>query len=299
MDMDLDANIVKALSKQLGIEAHTIIARPLTTESLVEDATQKILISTSKNAKPIAFVLISAIKTPRAIKSGYEKLIALAGAVGSELAKNLLIPDEVAESNGLSYSISRYHKPLSSKKLFKNLDNWYVRRHLIDWVMRVAVATKSPMTKQQAEASFIKPLLVLSEADGLNLKYQNLAKEAVNAIKNQTWQPSFVCAHNDLWRGNVLMSKQHKFLLIDWDGVMLEGYAFYDLVRVADSFKLDGADFKQRLRQYCNMMQCDKTQAKYYLISAFAYLYSDLGGWQYERFLILLNDCMQYLESNS
>ena len=53
------------------------------------------------------------------------------------------------------------------------------------------------------------------------------------------------------------------------------------------------------LQQYCAVMGCDKKQAKYYLISAFAFLYADLGDWQYERFLILLNDCMEYFEINA
>jgi hypothetical protein len=46
-------------------------------------------------------------------------------------------------------------------------------------------------------------------------------------------------------------------------------------------------------------LQCNKKEAKYYLISAFAFLYANLGDWQYERFLILLDDCMQYFEVNA
>ena len=119
------------------------------------------------------------------------------------------------------------------------------------------------------------------------------------AINNGAWQPYFVSAHNDLWRGNVLNSKSTKFVLIDWDGITLKGYAFYDLVRVAGSFKLNKAKFQNALQQYCDVMGCNKTQAKYYLISAFAFLHANLGDWQYERFLILLNDCMEYFETNA
>lgn len=297
--MDMDANIVRLLAKQLGVETQEIIAKSLKTEELVSDTTQKILISTSKSKSPEAFVLISAKNTPNAIKSGYEKLCGLADKIGPSLACNLLLPLQVAESNGLTYSISAYHKPLSTKPLLKKVDIWRVRRHLIHWIIGVAKATKIPTTQQETEISFILPLLALSQADGLKSGYKKTALDAVNAIKNGSWQPSFVCAHNDLWWGNVLSSKQHKFVLIDWDGVMLQGYAFYDLVRAASSFGIKKSAFKRTLGQYSCVMQCNETQAKYYLISAFAFLYSDLGGWQFERFLILLNDCMEYFETNA
>jgi hypothetical protein len=97
----------------------------------------------------------------------------------------------------------------------------------------------------------------------------------------------------------VLNNDKTKFVLIDWDGVTLKGYAFYDLVRAASSFKLSKAKFQSALQQYCGVLQCNKKQAKYYLISAFAFLYANLGDWQYERFLILLDDCMQYFEVNA
>ena len=102
-----------------------------------------------------------------------------------------------------------------------------------------------------------------------------------------------------MWRGNVLSSSNTKFVLIDWDGVTLKGHAFYDLVQVAGSFKLSEVKFQVALQPYCGVMQCNEQQAKYYLISAFAFLHADLGDWQYERFLILLNDCMEFFEINA
>ncbi len=297
--MDLDVNIVNALAKHLGVDADIIIAQPLNTEVLVSDTTQKFLICTGKNTRPKAFVLISAKNTPVAIKSGYEKLCGLAERIGPELAKNLLMPLAVAESNGLTYSISRYHPPLSNKFLVKELDFWKVRRPIINWVIGIARATKTIANKQEIEQHFMQPLLALSQAESIKSRHQKIILEAVEAIKNERWQPSFVCAHNDLWWGNVLTSKQHQFVLVDWDGVLLKGFAFYDLVRAASSFELKKTAFKKALQQYCSIMECNELQAKYYLISAIAYLHSDLGGWQYERFITLLEYCMDYLQEQA
>lgn len=297
--MVLDSIIISAIAKQLSVEAHEIITQALKTEVLVSDATQKFLVYTTSNKQPKAFVLLSPAKKPNAIKSGHIKLCGLANNVGIKLAQYLLMPLEIGESDGLSYSISAYHRPLHTTFLLKQMDNWCVRAGLVNWVIDVAKATKANASVAEIETQFTQPLMALSQANDVKQAYKNSIIEAIEAINNGTWQPCFVSAHNDLWRGNVLSSNNTKFVLIDWDGVTLKGYAFYDLVRVAGSFNLSKAKFQMALQQYCAVMGCDKKQAKYYLISVFAFLYADLGDWQYERFLILLNDCMEYLEINA
>ena len=297
--MALDSIIISAIAKQLNVEPHEIIAQALKTEVLVSDATLKFLVYTTGNKQPKAFVLISPAKKPNTIKSGHMKLRGLANNVGSKLAQNLLIPLELGESNGLSYSISAYHRSLHNTFLLKQVDNWCVSASLVNWVIDVAKATKASASVVEIETQFTQPLMALSQANDVKQAYKNSIVEAIEAINNGAWQPYFVNAHNDLWRGNVLSSNNTKFVLIDWDGVTLKGYAFYDLVRVAGSFNLSKAKFQVALQQYCGVMGCDKKQAKYYLISAFAFLYADLGEWQYERFLILLNDCMEFFDCNA
>ena len=299
MNMALNPIIIAAIAKQLNVDAHTIHVQVLKTEVLVSDATLKFLVYTNGNKQPQAFVLLSPAKKPNTIKSGYTKLCGLAKQVGTQLAQNLLMPVEIGESDGLSYSISAYHRPLHNIVLLKQIDNWRVSTSLVNWVIDVANATKVNASVVEIESKFNQPLTALSQASGVKQAYKNTLIEAIEAINNGTWQPYFVSAHNDLWRGNVLNSKSTKFVLIDWDGVTLKGYAFYDLVRVAGSFKLNKAKFQNALQQYCDVMGCNKTQATYYLISAFAFLHANLGDWQYERFLILLNDCMEYFEANA
>ena len=294
--MTLNTNIISAIAKQLNVDPHEIITKALKTEVLVSDATQKCLVYTTSNKQPNAFVLVSSIKNANAIKSGHVKLCGLANNVGAKLAQNLLMPLVLGESEGLSYSISQYHRPLHSKFLLKQIDNWRICASLINWVIDVAKVTKIKANAAEIEAQFARPLMALSQASGLKQAYKNIIADAIEAINNNTWQPFFVSAHNDLWRGNVLSSNNTKFVLIDWDGVTLKGYAFYDLVRVASSFNLSKAKFQTALQQYCALMGCDKKQAKYYLVSAFAFLYANLGDWQYKRFLTLLGDCMDYVE---
>ncbi len=177
------------------------------------------------------------------------KLCGLANNVGTKLAQNLLMALEVGESDGLSYSISAYHRPLHTIFLLKQMDNWRVSARLVNWVIAVAKSTKANESVAETGTQFVQPLMALSQANNVKQAYQNIIIKAIEAINNSTWQPYFVSAHNDLWRGNVLSSNNTKFVLIDWDGVTLEGYAFYDLVRVASSSNLSKAKFQMALLQ--------------------------------------------------
>ena len=297
--MPLDPIIISVVAKQLKVDTHEIIAQALKTELLVGDATQKFIVYTIGNKQAKAFVLLSPTNKPNAVKSGHVKLHGLANNVGTKLAQNLLMSLEIGERDGISYSVCAYHRPLYITFLLKQIDNLRVRASLVNWVIDVASATKAKASVAEIDTQFTQPLRALSLANGVKQAYKNIILEAIEAINNSTWQPYFVSAHNDLWRGNVLSCNKAKFVLIDCDGVTLKGHAFYDFVRVAGSFKLNKAKFQTALKQYCAVMQCNQQQAKYYLISAFAFLHAEPGDWQHERFLILLNDCMEYFEMNA
>jgi len=296
--MPLDSEIITAIAKRLSVDTSQIIIKSFKTEVLVDDATQNYLVFTDKSQLAKAFVIVSPRKVPGAVKSGYEKLSEFANNIGETLAKKLLMPLEVNECNGLTYSISRYYRPLHNKLLLRQFDQFLVKKELINWVIGVAKATQIKATDQEKEEHFTKLLQALADAPTLPQVYKNTALNAVNAIKDDTWQPVFVSAHNDLWCGNLLRNEDTLFSIIDWNGATLKGYAFYDLIRAAISLNLGRLAFGRVMKRYCGTIQCDKAHAKYYLISNWAYLYSDLGDWQYDRFLYSVDVSMRYLESH-
>ena len=163
--MALDSIIISAIAKQLNVDTHEIIAQALKTEVLVSDATLKFLVYTISNKQPKAFVLLSPAKKPNAIKSGHTKLCGLAKHVGTKLAQNLLMPLEIGKSDGLSYSISAYHRPLHTTFLLKQMDNWRVSASLVNWVIDVAKATKANASLAEIETQFTQPLVALSQAN--------------------------------------------------------------------------------------------------------------------------------------
>ncbi len=296
--MTFEAKLLTALASCLKVNKEAITVKPLQVNAMVEDATQKYLVFTqTQQAK--AFVLVSSLKTPQSVKSGDEKMRAVAEKIGIALTKNLLMPLEVGEIDGLTYSISRYHKPLHKNRLLHRLDAWRLRASLIQWVIDVAKISQTRANTTEQHENFILDLQVLAVLPALKQEIKTTALEAIKAMNEGRWQPMFVCAHNDLWLGNVLNGDESTFVIIDWDGALVKGYAFYDLVRLAQALKLNKHMLRPAVAAYCEVMQCNLVQAKYYLISAFAFTYRDLGGWQHERFMFLLEGCMKTLEECS
>ena len=293
--MAFEDKLITAIARCLKVSEHTIKLKPLLVNALVEDATKKYLVFTrAQQAK--AFVLVASVKTPQSVKSANEKMHAISEKIGAELTKNLLMPLEISEIDGLSYSISRYFKPLHKNRLLHRLDAWRIRGSLIQWVTDVANISQTKANTTEQHESFIQNLQAIASLPSLKQAFKTTALAAIKAIEEGSWQPKFVCAHNDLWLGNVLNSDESKFVIIDWDGARVNGYAFYDLVRLAQALKLSKRTLKPAVSAYCQVMQCNTQQAEYYLISAFASSYLELGGWQQERFIYLLEGCMKTLE---
>ena len=173
--MALNPIIIAAIAKQLSVDAHEIVVKALKTEVLVSDATQKFLIYTTKYKQPKAFVLLSPAIKPNTIKSGHTKLCGLAKQVGTLLAQNLLMPLEISEIDGLSYSISAYHRPLHNIILLKQMDNWRVSASLVNWVIDVAKATRINASVAAIGTQFTQPLMALSQANGIKQVYKTLS----------------------------------------------------------------------------------------------------------------------------
>jgi thiamine kinase-like enzyme len=130
-----------------------------------------------------------------------------------------------------------------------------------------------------------------------NIKYMHkeIIESALFDLDDSKWKPELVSSHNDIWLGNVMLSSESRFVIIDWDGSIDKGYPFYDLIRALSSFKLGHNKTKKAIDQYCNLMQCDHKQAQYYLLSAFAHQYQNLGAWPYQSFLDTMDSSMDLL----
>jgi hypothetical protein len=113
--------------------------------------------------------------------------------------------------------------------------------------------------------------------------------------------------HNDLWKGNILLKNCYQsgvsnklgrkdFVLTDWGGSMMKGYAIYDLIRAARSLKLKKEDLRQQIAAHCQILQCDFTEARYYLLAALGYLGMNLEHFPQHLFVGLAHSSLEVIE---
>jgi len=70
----------------------------------------------------------------------------------------------------------------------------------------------------------------------------------------------------------------------------------YDLVRLALSLRVSTGFLRSQVRQHCEMLGCEITDARSYLAAALGHLGGNLGHFPSDRFVKMAKSCFAKLE---
>ena len=76
----------------------------------------------------------------------------------------------------------------------------------------------------------------------------------------------------------------------------MEGYALYDLVRLAQSMRTGRRFLRTELERHCRVLQCEPADAQSYLITALGHIAMHLEYLPMERYLRLAKSCFTTLD---
>jgi hypothetical protein len=143
------------------------------------------------------------------------------------------------------------------------------------WLRGAARATARAVTSAEVERHFAAPLRALLEFPGLAEPVRSAAGTALARLEAGSFVPRHVLAHNDLWKGNVLLVPgggpiAERFVLIDWAGALADGHGLFDLVRLARSFKVSRARLTREIAAHCALLGCGVEDAPSHLAGALA-----------------------------
>jgi len=287
-----------ALAKPVG-EALLSVARvgsiqPLGPDKPVADQTYKYLV-TSSEGKPLAVVLCSPSVSPDLIARGSRCASDAKQALGPELGNVVLDPLGEGELAGLSYTVLPYRQPLSEKRLAGWLERRRVGPKVLDWLQGLTRQTMCDVSEAEVHARFHRPLSLLAESPDVSDAVRRAAEVGLRRLEQGKWAPRFVLMHNDLWKGNILLDDDGEIIVIDWPGSRVDGYAMYDLVRLADSFGLSDRVLGEQVRAHCRVLGCDATDAASHLAAALGFLLSDLDHFPMHLFLPLADKCVRQI----
>jgi Phosphotransferase enzyme family len=260
------------------------------------DSSQIFIVRDARN-EARAIVQLSAPASPEMVARGVARAREAATAMGSVLARSVLLPTSEGEIDGRSYAIMPYCIGLSSSRWRWYLQRIRVRSVIFDWLRNIAAKTASPVSEVDLAQKYEEPLRRLLALDGTSDALKRLTRQALDRLVSGAWTPQHVMMHGDLWRGNMLLRKRdgagsrssfaERVAIIDWAGAKPRGYAFFDLLRAGDSLRANANRLRAEALQHCKILGCDPRDAASYTLAAMAGVLCDLGEFPLERFMAM------------
>ena len=263
----------------------------------VADSPSKHLIRNA-SGEPVAVMLRSQPVAPGLIARSVVKASLARKALGDDLGHVIVPPMISGESNGVSFAVYPWRTPLSNSRWLWPLQRALLRPPLLRWLRRATRATLGVADDDAVQSGFHEPLHAMASSTVFGETIRVAGRTAIDRLDAGRWKPRYVLAHNDLWKGNVLLqprverdARGRRFVLIDWAGSEIGGYAFYDITRLAISMQVSSRLIARELRAHCEILECELVDAKGYLLACLGYLGTHLEYFPVDRYREVVRAC--------
>lgn len=251
--------------------------------------------------KPVAILAISPKKFPDLVSVEQEKASRMKRFLGPELGSPIVVPlAQGALGNGRSYALLPRKTPLSDSRIVWPFQRWSLKVHLSRWLQAINVTTT---TQETSFDLYRKSLEHLRGMAGLSDSIKSVSQKALCRLNSGDFVPRATPMHNDLWKGNVLLpsseDNQDKlsfpFFVIDWRGSRIDGFPFFDLVRLSMSLKFTASELRQELMHSRQSLGCEFSDAPYYVTAALGEIASRNDQFPVQAFLGMAEHCFTEL----
>lgn len=295
IERDPDAALVERIAAigagALGVER--LAPRVLPRGPLMPDARATFLLHDG-GPEPRAVAQLAGASAPEMVARCVARAHEVRAALDAEAAAPVLMPFAEGTLEDRSWAIWVWCRPLAG-----TTGSWLERRRLADplhaWLADVTRQTARPAPDDRVDALFARPLARMATQPALSVAVRLAARGALGALDRGAWRPMFVAMHGDLHTGNVLVDvggatgradrpEAQRFAVIDWGGARRDGFAVYDLVRLAHALRIGSRRLAARLAEHCDRLGCPVAHAPWHLAAAFADVGDNLEHFPVENY---------------
>jgi hypothetical protein len=274
------------------------------------DSMAKIIVRDTAD-RPVACVLCSHPLAPKAAARSMARAREARTAMGPDLGQVILEPLDEGEIDGLSFAILPFRMPLDQSRLTSFVFRSLASPSIFSWLRRVTDATIREPTADQVQLDFIDPLRELSAHHDVPASLRAAADSALGRLEGGQWRPRQVLMHGDLWEGNILIDHAPGarlngsagpgkksglgFVVIDWETLKVRGYAIYDLIRAAESFRISSVKLAAEIASHCRVLECDRKDARSYLVAALGHQFLTREHMPIALYQQMVSSCLDTL----
>jgi hypothetical protein len=285
----------------IAIENSPFLPSALSLEDAPADASFKSIFQNAAG-EPKLFLLCSNSLNPDLIARNVAKAREAQALLGDPLGNTIQMPLKEDRFEGLTWALFTLNQPLSNDPWRWRWEKARIAWPVTTWLTSVVRKSKIPIVDQDMTQTAIAPLKAFSENEDFPMDFRQQANRSIKRIESGAWKPQTILAHNDLWKGNIMLpgSDDHgetspKFRVIDWAGSSTKGFAFFDLMKLARSFKFPGLFTKQIIRKQCALLECAEEDVMSYLLAALGTLGMNLENFPPRIYAQMAMECIDDL----
>ena len=253
-----------------------------------------------------AVVLCSAPASPGLVQRAMARAHQAKVILGPSIGAHVLDPLVEGSARGLTYAVLPYCYKLSDSRPVWWIQRALLRRPVLEWLRRLTECTVQGVKEFEIGPRFAEPLRQIVSLDSVSKRVRCAAERAIERLRSGTWTPQYVLMHGDFEKGNLLIHPANKeyekrgwrerFVVIDWPGSVIQGYAIFDLVRLSQSMRLNAQSLRNEVDRHCHLLRCERADAASYLLAALGHIAMNLEHFPMDRYARMADACLATLE---
>lgn len=258
------------------------------------------------SGEPAAVLYLAPATAPGIVHRHVDRAEAARRILGEPLGRVVLQPMCRGEWDDRSYALMPFCHSLGRTPLRHKVGRSLLRPSVFGWLR--AVTARTARAPEPADGEAVRVLEWIRTAGVVAPRFQARLDQALRRLLDGVWVPRRVLMHGDLWADNILIAPRglqghdklfwwDRFLIIDWPGSRTDGFAFYDLIRLALSLRTGPWRLRREVLAHAALLGCDPCDAWGYQAMALGSIGMNIEHFAPDQYRWIAHECLTCLES--